>query len=40
MVFPIGDTTQVEISRFGPLCASVGVIAHNSHDEKDLIEQN
>jgi len=32
-----GDKIQVEIARFGPLGANVEVIAHNSHDEREII---
>jgi len=35
-----GDLIQVEVVRFGPLGASVEIIAHKSHEEKDLIPQD
>jgi len=38
--FKRGDKVMVEIIYFGPLGASVDVVAHNSHDNKDCINQN
>ena len=38
--FRRGDKIQVEVTRFGYLGASVDVIAHLSHDEKDLIPES
>jgi len=38
--FHRGDKIQVEVVKFGPLGASVDVISHNSHNEKDLIAEN
>ncbi|KAL3803560.1 hypothetical protein HJC23_014108 [Cyclotella cryptica] len=35
--FEKGDKVQVEVISFGPLGASVDVIAHNSHDPSDCI---
>jgi len=37
--FHRGDKIQVEVVKFGPLGASVEVIGHNSHNEKDLIPE-
>eukprot|EP01083_Nonionella_stella_P026578 73197_1 len=37
--FRKGDPIQVEVVRFGPLGASVEIIAHKSHEEKDLIPE-
>eukprot|EP00559_Dactyliosolen_fragilissimus_P001411 CAMPEP_0184869372 /NCGR_PEP_ID=MMETSP0580-20130426/33828_1 /TAXON_ID=1118495 /ORGANISM="Dactyliosolen fragilissimus" /LENGTH=262 /DNA_ID=CAMNT_0027370821 /DNA_START=27 /DNA_END=815 /DNA_ORIENTATION=- len=39
-IFRRGDKIQVEVTRFGYLGASVDVIGHNSHDEKDLIPED
>ena len=38
--FKRGDKVMVEVIYFGPLGASVDVVAHNSHDNKDCINQN
>mmetsp|Transcript_5559 Transcript_5559/g.8429 ORF Transcript_5559/g.8429 Transcript_5559/m.8429 type:complete len:241 (-) Transcript_5559:116-838(-) len=38
--FRRGDKIQVEVIRFGPLGASVEVIAYNSHHEDDLISES
>ena len=38
--FKRGDKVMVEVIYFGPLGASVDVVAHNSHDNKDCIGQN
>ena len=38
--FRRGDKIQVEVTRFGYLGASVDVIAHLSHDDKDLIPES
>lgn len=35
--FRRGDKIQVEILRFGPLGATVDIIAHKSHSEEDII---
>lgn len=35
--FRRGDKVQVEVLRFGPLGATVDIIAHKSHDENDII---
>ena len=35
--FKRGDKVMVEVIYFGPLGASVDVVAHNSHDNKDCI---
>ena len=39
MNFRQGDLIQVEVVRFGPLGASVEIIAHNSHSEQDWIPE-
>lgn len=38
--FRKGDKIQVEVVRFGPLGASVEIIAHNSHNEEALIPED
>ncbi|KAL7473459.1 hypothetical protein ACHAXS_013918 [Conticribra weissflogii] len=38
--FKRGDKIQVEVIKFGPLGASVDVIAHNSHDPADCIPRD
>mmetsp|Transcript_17518 Transcript_17518/g.36765 ORF Transcript_17518/g.36765 Transcript_17518/m.36765 type:complete len:291 (+) Transcript_17518:152-1024(+) len=38
--FKRGDKVQVEVIKFGPLGASVDVIAHKSHDPADCIPQD
>jgi len=38
--FKKGDKVMVEVIYFGPLGASVDVVAYNSHDNKDCINQN
>ena len=38
--FKVGDKIQVEVIKFGPLGASVDVVAHNSHNPADCIPQD
>mmetsp|Transcript_9964 Transcript_9964/g.12562 ORF Transcript_9964/g.12562 Transcript_9964/m.12562 type:complete len:276 (-) Transcript_9964:32-859(-) len=38
--FRKGDMIQVEVVKFGPLGATVEIIAHKSHEEKDLIPED